>query len=61
MTTEQIRNDTEEPVEQDAAEPTAKRQYERSTIEFPYYDLNEVIEVVRAVHDNAGIVSQGMV
>jgi hypothetical protein len=33
----------------------AKRAYERSTIEFPYYDLNEVVAVVRAIHDNAGV------
>jgi hypothetical protein len=31
-----------------------KRTYERSTIEFPYNDLNDAIEVVSAIHQNAG-------
>jgi hypothetical protein len=34
--------------------PSAKRAYERSTIEFPYNDLDDAIDVVRAIHTNAG-------
>jgi mRNA-degrading endonuclease RelE of RelBE toxin-antitoxin system len=28
---------------------------ERSTIEFPYNDLDDAVEVVKAIHDNAGV------
>lgn len=44
------------PVEIESAATTDKpeRGYERSTIEFPYGDLNDAIEVAEAIHKNAG-------
>jgi hypothetical protein len=37
-----------------ADDPPAKRPYERSTIEFPYNDLDDAVEVVRAIHRTGG-------
>ncbi|MBV9783978.1 MAG: hypothetical protein JO264_09180 [Acidisphaera sp.] len=42
----------------DAAAPQSeggKRVYERSTIEFPYNDLNDSVEIAKAIHQNAGM------
>ncbi|MFI4976103.1 MAG: hypothetical protein ACHP84_16300 [Caulobacterales bacterium] len=47
MTEEQATNDQ-------SAQTKMPRAYERSTIEFPYNDLGDAIEVVRAIHSNAG-------
>lgn len=37
-----------------AKAPREKQRRERSTIEFPYGDLDDAIEVARAIHENAG-------
>lgn len=39
----------------DSADAEGKRSYERSTIEFPYNDLEDAIRVARAIHTNAGL------
>ena len=50
MTKEQAKNDI---AEADAQEGDASR--ERSTIQFPYNDLNDAVAIAKAVHENAGI------
>lgn len=37
-----------------SASADGKRSYERSTIEFPYNDLDEAVGVVKTIHQNAG-------
>lgn len=32
-----------------------KRAYQRSTIEFPYNDLDDAVEIAKAIHTNAGL------
>ena len=42
-------------IEPDEVAPeSGKRRYERSTIEFPYNDLGDAVEVAKAIHENAG-------
>ena len=51
MTEEQTAND----IGRNDTKPTEKRTYERSSIEFPYNDLDDAIAVAKAVHENAGV------
>lgn len=39
----------------DRASPEGKRSYERSTIEFPYHDLDDAISVAKSVYKTGGI------
>ncbi len=48
-------SETETPVIGPAGAEDEKRVYERSTIEFPYNDLNDAMEVAQAVHEKGGL------
>lgn len=37
-----------------SAEPEADDKRQRSTIQFPYNDLDDAVEIAKAIHDNAG-------
>lgn len=56
MNTGHIKNengDTASP--QDKSDTKATRAYERSTIEFPYNDLDDAVSIAKAIHMNAGM------
>ena len=52
MTEEQTET-TQTPPVSEGTSPDEKR--ERSTIEFPYNDLDDAVKIAKAVHDNAGL------
>lgn len=47
MTKEQVKNIQD-------AQPEGEEARERSSIQFPYNDLNSAVEIAKAIHDNAG-------
>ena len=55
MTIEQVENSeaAQEAAQADADETSSKR--ERSTIQFPYNDLDDAVRIAKAVHENAGV------
>jgi hypothetical protein len=53
MSVEQVAN-VENQAEETVAEPEGKGERERSTIEFPYLDLNDAVEVAQKVHAAGG-------
>ena len=55
MTEEQDENTRTAPGTDQADAEDAPNKRERSTIQFPYNDLDDAIKTAKAVHDNAGI------
>ena len=53
MQPEQIENEIDD-LDGQQTEKAARRPYEQSTIEFPYYDLDSAVEIAKAIHDYAG-------
>lgn len=55
MTKEQVENSevAQETAQADADGTSSKR--ERSTIQFPYNDLDDAVRIAKAVHENAGV------
>jgi hypothetical protein len=49
------KNEAASTVPPTTEEAKAAQKYDRSTIEFPYGDLDDAVEIVKAVHSNAGI------